>query len=161
MNSSVIFFKENYALKIYGTKPSNFTLTTYRVSGVEKGSRQSLVNMGDYLLYKAKNGIAQYSGGTAVLISESAFGNEKYRNAVAGKHKNKYYVSLENIKGGNEMFCFDVQKSLWHKEDDTRMLSTATYNDTMYYVNDENNYIVCAESENNLLDNIMYYDTKK
>lgn len=54
MNSSVIFFKENYALKIYGTKPSNFTLTTYRVNGVEKGSRQSVVNMGDYLLYKAK-----------------------------------------------------------------------------------------------------------
>jgi hypothetical protein len=161
MNSSVIFFKENYALKIYGTKPSNFTLTTYRVSGVEKGSRQSVVNMGDYLLYKAKNGIAQYSGGTAVLISESAFGNEKYRNAVAGKHKSKYYVSLENIKGGNEMFCFDVQKGLWHKEDDTRMLCTATYNDTMYYVNDENNYIVCVESENSLLDNIMYYDTKK
>ena len=45
------------------------------------------------------------------------------------------------IKGGNEMFCFDVQKGLWHKEDDTRMLCTATYNDTMYYVNDENNYI--------------------
>ncbi len=151
MNSSVIFFKENYALKIYGTKPSNFTLTTYRVSGVEKGSRQSVVNMGDYLLYKTKNGIAQYSGGIATVISEDVFGNEEYKNSVAGKHKNKYYVSLENINGGNEMFCFDTQKRLWHKEDDTKMLSAATYIDTMYYVNDENNYIMCPDESNNLL----------
>lgn len=160
MNSSVIFFKENYALKIYGTKPSNFTLTTYRTVGVEKGSRQSVVNMGDYLLYKAKEGIAQYSGGTAEVISENAFGNEKYRNAVAGKHRHKYYVSVENINGGYELFAFDTQKGLWHKEDDTKMLSTATYNDTMYFVNDENNYVMCPDSENSLLNNsIIEYDT--
>lgn len=160
MNSSVVFFKENFSLKIYGTKPSNFTLTTYRTTGVERGSRRSVVNMGDYLLYKAKDGIAQYSGGTAVLISDNAFGDERYINAVAGKHKNKYYVSLQNIKGGNELFVFDTQRGLWHKEDDTAMLSTATYNDTLYYVNEENDYIMCPDDENNLLSRmIIDYDT--
>lgn len=160
MNSSVVFLKENYALKIYGTKPSNFTLTTYRTTGVEKGSSKSVVNMGDYLLYKAKDGIVQYSGGMAVLVSENAFGNEKYIEAVAGKHRNKYYVSLKNIKGGNELFVFDTQKGIWHKEDDTAMLSTATYNDTMYYINEENNYIMCPDEDNNLLSRtIIDYDT--
>lgn len=151
MNSSVVFFKENYALKIYGTKPSNFALSTYKIAGVEKNSSQSIVNMGDYLLYKSKDGIVQYSCGTSVLVSEEAFGNEKYTDAVAGKHRHKYYVSLKNRSGRSEVFVFDTQKGLWHKEDDTSILSTATYNDTMYYVDELNNFIMCPDDDYNLL----------
>lgn len=154
MHSSVVFFKENYALKIYGTKPSNFTLTTYKIAGVEKESRQSIVSMGDYLLYKSKDGIVQYSGGTSVLVSDEAFGEEKYTNAVAGKHRNKYYVSLKNKNGEKELFVFDTQKGLWHKEDDTAMQSAVTYNDTMYYVDELNNFIMCPDEDNNILENI-------
>ena len=154
MNSSVVFFKENYALKIYGTKPSNFTLSTYKVAGVEKNSSQSIVNMGDYLLYKSKAGIVQYSGGTTALVSEDGFGNEVYTDAVAGKHRHKYFVSLKNRSGVNELFVFDTQKGLWHKEDDTAILSTATYNDTMYYVNESNNFIVCPDKDHNLLETV-------
>ena len=64
-------------------------------------------------------------------------------------------MSLENINCKNELFCFDTQKGLWHKEDDTRMLSTATYNDTMYYVCEENNYVMCPDDENSLLNKII------
>lgn len=154
MNSSVVFFKENYALKIYGTKPSNFALSTYKIAGVEKNSSQSIVNMGDYLLYKSKDGIVQYSGGTSVLVSEEAFGNEIYTDAIAGKHRHKYYVSLKNRSGRSEVFVFDTQKGLWHKEDDTAIRSTATYNDTMYYVDELNNFIMCPDDDSNLLETI-------
>mgnify|MGYP007005783450 FL=1 len=72
---SVIFFKENYALKIYGTKPSNFTLAEYNVPGVAIGSEKSLVNINSTLFYLGHNGVYAYqSGSLPALISEESCG---------------------------------------------------------------------------------------
>lgn len=153
-NDSVIFFKENWVLKIYGTKPSNYTLATYNVLGVEKGSSKSIVWINGVLYYLSKQGVCQYSPGSQpIVISEDAFGDMKYKNGVAGRHNNKYYISAENEDGEYELFVFDTDTGLWHKEDNTHMLSTVSYNNTMYYIDGNTGYVMCPDDKHNLIEN--------
>ena len=44
---------------------------------------------------------------------------------VAGKYKEKYYLSAET-GNGKTLLVYDTAKRLWHKEDDTQMLLTAS-----------------------------------
>lgn len=151
-NDSVIFFKENWVLKIYGTKPSNYTLATYNVLGVQKGSAKSVVWINGVLYYLSTKGVCRYSpGGQPEIISEDAFGNVKYSNGVAGRHNNKYYISAQNDSGEYELFVFDTETGLWHREDNTQMLSAVTYNNTMYYIDGNTGYIMCPDDGNNLI----------
>lgn len=151
-NDSVIFFKENWVLKIYGTKPSNYTLATYNVLGVQKGSAKSVIWINGVLYYLSTKGVCRYSPGSQPeIISEEAFGNVKYRNGVAGRHNNNYYISAQNDSGEYELFVFDMQTGLWHREDNTQMLSAVTYNNTMYYIDGNTGYIMCPDDSNNLI----------
>ncbi len=151
-NDSVIFFKENWVLKIYGTKPSNYTLATYNVLGVQKGSAKSVVWINGVLYYLSTKGVCRYSPGSQPeIISEGAFGNVKYKNGVAGRHNNKYYISAQNDSGEYEFFVLDTETGLWHKEDNTQMLSAVTYNNTMYYIDGNTGYIMCPDDGNNLI----------
>lgn len=150
-NDSVIFFKENWILKLYGTKPSNYAIASYNVPGVEHGSEKSVVWVNGVLYYLSHLGVCQYSpGGQPVVISQKAFGYEKYKNAVAGRHRDKYYISAQNKSGSYELFVFDTATGLWHKEDNTRMVDTVTYNNVLYYTDSEGK-LVCADKDNNLL----------
>lgn len=155
---SVIFFKENYALKIYGTKPSNFTLAEYNVPGVEIGSEKSLVNINSTLFYLGHNGIYAYqSGSLPALISEESLWGHTYKNAVGGRHGNKYYISAERDDGEQELLVYDTDKGLWHKEDDTKMIDCTTYNGVLYWLDETKENIMCPDKADNLLvDNTKY-----
>lgn len=155
---SVIFFKENYALKIYGTKPSNFTLAEYNVPGVEIGSEKSLVNINSTLLYLGHNGVYAYqSGSLPALISEESLCGHTYKNAVGGRHGNKYYISAERDDGEHELLVYDTDKGLWHKEDDTKMIDCTTYNGVLYWLDETKENIICPDKADNLLvDNTKY-----
>lgn len=158
-NDSIIFFKENWVLKIFGTKPSNFTLAAYNVPGVEKGSSKSVVWVNGVLFYLSPVGVCQYSpGGQPVVISRDVFGNVKYKNGVAGRHKNKYFISAENESGEHELFVFDTDTGLWFKEDDTKMQSTVTYNNTLYYIDADTGYIMCADEKHNLIEDSAEFE---
>ncbi len=155
---SVIFFKENYALKIYGTKPSNFTLGEYNVPGVEIGSEKSLVNINSTLFYLGHNGVYAYqSGSLPALISEESLWGHTYKNAVGGRHENKYYISAERDDGEQELLVYDTDKGLWHKEDDTKMIDCTTYNGVLYWLDETKENIMCPDKADNLLiDNTKY-----
>ncbi len=151
-NDSVIFFKENWIIKLFGTKPSNFALASYNVPGVEQGSEKSVVWVNGTLFYLSHLGVCQYSpGGQPVVISRYAFGNAKYKNAVAGRHRNKYYISAQNENGEYELFVLDTDTGMWHREDNTQMLSTVTYNNVLYYVDGNTEALMCADRDHNIL----------
>lgn len=155
---SVIFFKENYALKIYGTKPSNFTLGEYNVPGVEIGSEKSLININSTLFYLGHNGVYAYqSGSPPALISEESLWGHTYKNAVGGRHGNKYYISAERDDGEHELLVYDTDKGLWHKEDNTKMIDCTTYNGVLYWLDETKENIMCPDKADNLLvDNTKY-----
>ena len=154
-NDSVIFFKENWIIKVYGTKPSNFQTAMFNVPGVEKGSGKSIVWINGVLFYLSPKGVCRYSpGGQPVVISESAFGETKYKNGVAGRHGEKYVLSAENESGEHELLVYDTIKGLWHKEDGTEMTDTVSYNSRLYYVDGAEKHLMCLEKDNNLIEGL-------
>ena len=109
-----VFFKENCLHKMYGQMPSNFQIQTTNCRGVERGSEKSLAIVNEVLYYKGANGICAYDGSLPTEIS-GVFGEESYRNGVAGAYKNKYYISMEG-SGNQVLFVYDTTKGIWHKE---------------------------------------------
>ena len=93
-SSHICFFKENTLHKLYGTKPSNFQITTANVYGVQSGSERSIQIVNEQLLYKGVGGVYAYTGGVPELISEK-FGNNRYSDAVACCDGEKYYISMK------------------------------------------------------------------
>lgn len=146
---AVYFFKENAVHKIIGTKPRNFTLTTYKDLGIQKGSSASAVWVKDRLFYHSPVGVCVYSpGGEPTLISKDAFGTKHYTDAVGGRHGSKYYVSLkDSFSGEYDLYFYDTDVACWIKEDTERFSATVTYNNLLYFVNAETGYLGCVAND--------------
>lgn len=142
-SNHLIFFKENSMCRIYGTAPSNFQITNSEVFGVEPGSRQSVITINDTVFYKSRIGIMAYSGGIPYCISDGF--NVEFRDVVAGTEKRKYYASIHTKASGYELMVFDTEKRLWHKEDNARFRSCATIGDKLYFVEYQDDLLVCSE----------------
>lgn len=131
-SSHICFFKENTLHKLYGTKPSNFQITTVNIYGVQSGSERSMQIVNEQLLYKGVGGVYAYTGGVPELISEK-FGNKRFSDAVACCDGEKYYISMK--QGENySLFSFDVMKNIWLREDDTQAVDMAFHNGKVYFL---------------------------
>lgn len=131
-SSHICFFKENTLHKLYGTKPSNFQITTANVYGVQSGSEGSMQIVNEQLLYKGVGGVYAYTGGVPELISQK-FGNNRYSEAVACCDGEKYYISMKHGETWN-MFTYDVAKNIWLREDDTHAVDMTFYDGKVYYL---------------------------
>lgn len=151
-NSAVYFFKENCVHRIYGSKPRNYTLTTYLDMGVKKGFENTLLWLKDRLFYYSPSGVVMYSpGGEPTVISEDAFGAEKYISGSAGKHKGKYVICLEKESGEYDLMVYDTESGQWLKEDDECFDYTASYRDVMYFHSLKTGYIGCMNADEDSL----------
>lgn len=110
-----LFFKEHRIIRLYGDYPMQYSTSESESLGVEAGSSKSLAIAGDTLYYKSPQGIMAYSGGYPYDVGE-AFGEDKYRNAVAGSDGVRYYVSMQNEQGVYDVFCYDTRRRVWHEE---------------------------------------------
>jgi hypothetical protein len=133
--SHICFFKENTLHKLYGTKPSNFQVTTVNVYGVQSGSERSMQIVNEQLLYKGVGGVYAYTGGVPELISDK-FGNRRYAEAVACCDGEKYYISMKQDNNWN-LFAYDVAKNIWLREDDTHAVDMAFYDGKVYFLDAE------------------------
>ncbi|MBR5313801.1 MAG: hypothetical protein IKU45_00115 [Clostridia bacterium] len=122
----VVFFKERRIHRLYGTKPSNFTLYQDEYPGVKKGSENSLCLTNGTLFYHSENGIYAYSGSSPVCLSD-ALGNEKYSNASAAFYKNVYYICMEDSKSQKHLFTYDLTKGIWLREDDSNYTNLSCF----------------------------------
>lgn len=135
--SHLLFFKEDYIHKMYGSKPTNYQLVTDQCYSLEDGSHKSIQIINGVVFYKSRMGIMAYSGGTPEHISK-CFGNKRYGKSVAGTDGIKYYVSMQ-YGSTWDLMVFDLEKNLWHKEDHTKT-------DDWAFINGELVYIDSAES---------------
>ena len=131
-SSHICFFKENTLHKLYGSKPSNFQITTASIYGVQSGSERSMQIVNEQLLYKGVGGIYSYTGGVPELVSEK-FGNKRYSEAVACCDGEKYYISM---KQGDtwDLFTYDVAKNIWLREDDTQAVDMTFHDGKVYFL---------------------------
>lgn len=127
-----IFFKEEMIYKVYGSAPSNFQVMGSASLGVEAGSSLSLAIAGEILFFLTRAGIVAYSGGTTQSVA-SAFGLERYHNAVGGSDGLKYYVSMQNEAGEWSLFVYDTRLGIWEREDDTQALGFA-WDSNLYFL---------------------------
>lgn len=115
-----MFFKENVVYKIYGSYPAAYQLYTYNCRGVQKGSDRSLAIVNEYLMYKSVQDVCVFDGNTPTSVSR-ALGNKKYSEAAAGACMGKYYLSMKDEEGNSELFVFDIERGIWHREDNLRL----------------------------------------
>lgn len=129
-----LFFKEDWLHRIYGNgQPYGVQITA--LSGVQKGCHKSLALVGSTLFYKARGGVMAYDGSLPTKVSEK-LGNERYTDAVAGSVGSKYYISMKDAAGQNQLFVFDASKGLWHREDTLDVSGFCTNDDQLYAVTD-------------------------
>ena len=119
MPGYVLFFKENCIHKVYGNYPANFQIQTTICRGVQRGCERSLAIVNEIIYYKARHAVCAYDGSLPTEIS-APLGENRYNNAVAGAHGNKYYISMEDTEGKYHLFVYDTAKGMWHREDNLR-----------------------------------------
>jgi len=136
---SVIFFKEEEIVKLFGSKPSNFELSSSKMPGVEKGSGESLAFTNSILFYKGLAGIYAYDGAVPVLISRM-LGDGKYSGARAGALEGRYYISmLDHRHGGYRLFVYDTLESAWHIESGGEIRFFAPAGNELYMASEDGN----------------------
>ncbi len=141
----VLFFKQDAIIKVYGTDPSNYTITTTRCRGVQEGSERSLVTINEILYYKAVNSICSYDGSLPQNISTD-LGNNLYFEARAGYCKEKYYVCMRNSNYDWKVFVYDTIKGMWHVEDTEEIKWFANASGGLYFA-DGNNRLMVANKD--------------
>lgn len=135
-----LFFKENCVHKIYGSMPSQYQIQTTALRGVQAGCGNSLAIVNETLFYKSRNGVCAFDGSFPVEVS-AALGTERYGNAVAAGHGNKYYISMES--GGKwALFVYDTAKGMWHREDALHASAFASLNGELYAVDADDRNII-------------------
>lgn len=127
-----MFFKENIIYKIYGAYPAQYQLATYDCRGVQQGSERSIAKVGEYLFYKSNKDVCIFDGSYPRSISNK-LGAEMYYNAAAGACLNKYYISMDDESGQHHLFVYDIDKGLWHREDNLHIGQFAYSNNGQLY----------------------------
>lgn len=146
----LLFFKEDYIHKVHGSKPATYQIETSQCHALEKGSNKSVSIINETVLYKSRLGIMAYTGGTPVLISEN-FGTDIFTDAIAGTDGIKYFVSVLR-DGTSELLVYDMERRMWHKEDNTRARDFVYHNGKLLYINESDNQIYEMDSDDPVAD---------
>lgn len=125
--SHVIFFKEDMACKLYGTRPSNYQLMTTRIPGVAKGCAGTLWVDSEDMYYFGGGGLYAYSGGVPQLLS-SQLGYIKAEEACGGVWKGKYYLSLKGLG----TLVYDIAGRRWLPWGDEEGIGMAKTDEGMF-----------------------------
>lgn len=137
------FFKENCLHKIYGQMPANYQVQTTPLRGVQEGSHKSMVVVNEILYYKSRSDVCAFDGSLPAGIS-SALGQGTWYDAAGGRCGEKYYLSMRDAAGAWTMYVYDVQRGIWHKEDETRAMCFAQMDDDLYYIDADTNRMMAV-----------------
>ena len=132
LTSSVLFWKETKLHKILGGYPSEYSLYTYDIEGLQAGCHKSLQVINEVLFYMGLHGVYAYSGGTPSLISAN-FGERHFTEAVGGSDGDTYYLC---VKEGNfhHFLVYETRAGIWVKEDATKAVDFARIGKDMYFM---------------------------
>lgn len=127
---SPYFFKANCVHKIFGEKPSNYQAQAAQCEGVRPGCAGTLAGYNGYLFYVGNSGPQRYE--TLPEAAGKALGDAKMLSGTAGICGDKYYLSAEGSDGEWDLYTLDMERGIWHREDDSRALAFAALDGDMY-----------------------------
>lgn len=131
LGSSVLFWKEDKLYKLLGEFPSEYALYDYDVDGVQQGSHKSQQVINEVLYYLGTQGVYAYTGGVPTLISEN-FGQKRFKNGVAGRDTDSYYLSADGEDNAANLFSYETLSGVWLREDDFRAKDFARSGNDLY-----------------------------
>ena len=116
----LLFFKENCIHKLYGSKPSDYQMSSVRCRGVAANAAQSLCVIAETLYYLSPDGVMAWSGSLPTKVS-SALDTGKLTavdKAVGGQLDERYYLYLhrKTDTGSGRLLVYDTERGLWHEE---------------------------------------------
>ncbi len=124
---TIIAFKRDHMLKLFGDIPSNFQFI--RITDLGCVSHKSIKEVNNVLFYLGPKGVYAYTGGLPDLISENL--DENYVSAVAGGDKRRYYLSLYN-GSSYKLYVYDTWYNTWLQEDTLQVKDFAYLNGYVY-----------------------------
>ena len=133
-----VFFKENCVHQVYGNAPSSFQINTMVCRGIQQGSDRSAVVVNEQVYYKSRTDVMMFDGSLPVSVSEQ-LGGVNYYHARAGALGNKYYISMEDVKGDWFLFTYDTSSKVWYREDDFQALGFGRVADELFAINEKDN----------------------
>lgn len=136
-----VFFKENCLHKVYVSSVGAHQVQDTACRGVQQGCERSLAIVNETLYYKARNGIMAYDGALPVSVNY-ALGEVQYHDAIGVAHGSKYYVSMLDETNTASLFVYDTAKSMWHREDETRLLDFRSCNGELYAISEDRTQII-------------------
>ena len=125
------FFKENVIHPVSVSSVGAHQIGDIPARGVQQGSHRSLAIVNETLYYKSRSSVMAYQGGMPAEVSE-ALGEERYYNAVAGVFGSLYYISMKDAANTWHLFCYDVGKGIWMREDNLHVSGFAAWGDEIY-----------------------------
>lgn len=141
-SNHVTMFKKNFIHELYGDKPSNYMVPEAFKSGLV--DNRSIQELGARLYFVGEEGVKIYSGGQPRVISSGL--NKAYIEAVSGIDNSKYYLSLYD--GSNhDLFVYDSEKRLWHREDDLKVIQFVNHEGDLLALTEEGDIIKFNTSE--------------
>ena len=115
-----LFFKENTLHKLYGSKPSDFQLTSLRCRGVAKNAARSLCVLNETLYYLSPDGVMAWDGSIPAKVSGALDASRlaHVQSAVGGALDGRYYLHISREGGGQaRLLVYDTERGLWSEED--------------------------------------------
>ncbi len=117
-----LFFKENTLHKLYGSKPSDFQLTSLRCRGVAKNAARSLCVLNETLYYLSPDGVMAWDGSIPTKVSTALDASRlaNVQSAVGGALDGRYYLHVSRAAGEQteaRLLVYDTERGLWHQED--------------------------------------------
>lgn len=134
-NGCVLFFKEDCVHSVYGTKASNFTITTYTVRGVQKGSAKSLCISEGLLYYKAPEGIFTFNGSASSRFDGKLCVDRDSRTAC-GTADDRYIVMAMS---DGTVFYYDKLHSVWYNRTLPNVISMHNFSGSLYAITKDSN----------------------
>lgn len=126
----LLFFKENCIHKLYGSKPSDYQMSSVRCRGVAANAAKSLCVIAETLYYLSPDGVMAWSGSLPAKVS-GALDTGKLtavERAVGGQLDARYYLYLhrKTDTGSGRLLVYDTERGLWQEESaaGTGMVST-------------------------------------
>ena len=136
-----LFFREESLEKVYPSSTGAHQIQTFTVDGVEKGSSKSLVIIDDKLYYKSRLGVCVYDGTLPRSISQ-AFGDLKFTNGNAGRHKKRYVICMTPSGGGAYVVgVYDTETGEWYLEETGWDIMAICWKDELYEITSGSRYI--------------------
>lgn len=137
------FLREDSMTTVYGSMPSAFQTQTTKILGVKRGEQKSLERVGGLLLWLSNAGIVLYDGDKTYL-QDQVFGDWKLSKVISQAGTEKCYVCADlgkhPLADGERllaMFCYDVTKGIWTKEDNPGVKSMTYMNGMVYALTNE------------------------